>query len=91
MKKKKDISPEAGLRIRALRKRLGFTRKKFEELGGFKANTLRHLETGAQALQVTTARLLSNLFIYRFGLDPKEASEHSILHGEEEENLAKEE
>ena len=89
--KKKNISPEPGLRVRALRAKLGFTRKKFEELGGFKANTLRHLETGAQAMQATTARILSNLFIYRFEMDREEASEHTILYGKKEDDPVKEE
>ena len=87
---KKKVSPEPGLRVRALREQLGLTRKEFEELGGFKANTLRHLEAGNQAMQATTARILSNLFIYRFELDPEEASEHFILYGKKEDHPAKE-
>jgi transcriptional regulator with XRE-family HTH domain len=87
---KKNINPESGLRVRALREKLGLTRKQFEELGGFKAGTLRHLEKGNQAMQATTARMLSNLFIYRFELDPEEASEHVILYGKQGGNLAKE-
>jgi transcriptional regulator with XRE-family HTH domain len=87
---KKNISPEPGLRVRALREKLKLTRKQFEELGGFKAGTLRHLEKGNQAMQVTTARLLSNLFIYRFELSPEEASEHTILHGKNEDAPANE-
>lgn len=78
---KKDISPEPGVRIRLLRERLGFSRKQFETITGFKANTLRHLETGAQPVSPTTARMLSILFIYRFGMDNEEASEHYLLHG----------
>lgn len=78
---KKDISPEPGIRIRLLRERLGFSRKQFETLTGFKANTLRHLETGAQAVSPTTARMLSLVFIYRFGMDDDEASENYLLHG----------
>ena len=79
---KKNISPEPGMRIRFLRKQLGLTRKQFEDITGVKANTLRHLETGTQALSATTARVLSNLFIYLFGIKADEASEHFLLHGE---------
>jgi len=78
----KNISPDPGLRIRALRERLGFSRKEFETLTGFKANTLRHLETGSQRVSPTAARMLSIFFIYRFNLEHDEASERYILHGE---------
>lgn len=78
----KNISPEPGLRIRALREKLGYTRREFEELTGFKANTLRHLETGTQLLTPPAARMLANFFIYRFEMEPEEASEQFILHGE---------
>ena len=81
---KKDISPEPGIRIRLLREKLGFSRKQFETITGFKANTLRHLEKGSQAVSPTTARMLSNFFIYRFGLDDDEASEHYLLHGKKD-------
>ena len=87
---KKNISPEPGMRIRALREQLGLTLKQFEAVAGFKANTLRHLETGSQILQATTARVLSNLFIYRFEIDPQEASEHFLLHGKIENDSVKE-
>jgi len=83
---KKNISPEPGMRVRSLRESLGLTRKKFEEISGFKANTLRHLETGAQRLSPTVARLLSNLFIYRFNMESDEASEYFLLHGEKEDS-----
>jgi len=86
---KKKVSPEPGLRIRALREKLKLTRKEFEDLGGFKANTLRHLEAGNQAVQATTARILSNLFIHLFELTPEEASEHVILYGKKEDDPKK--
>ncbi|MCE3230994.1 MAG: Helix-turn-helix domain [Alphaproteobacteria bacterium] len=83
---KKNICPEPGKRVRFLRERLGFTRKQFEEVTGFKANTLRHLETGSQELSPTAARMLSNLFIYRFNIEPDEASEDFLLNGGEGDN-----
>lgn len=87
---KKNISHEPGLRIRFLREQLGLTRKQFEAITGFKANTLRHLETGSQLLHATTARMLSNLFIYRFEIEPEKASEHFLLHGKKENDPVKE-
>jgi transcriptional regulator with XRE-family HTH domain len=87
---KKNISSEPGMRIRLLREQLGLTRKQFETITGFKANTLRHLETGSQLLQATTARMLSNFFIHLFGLGPEKASEDFLLHGKEENDPVKE-
>jgi transcriptional regulator with XRE-family HTH domain len=69
------------MRVRLLREELGLTRKQFEDITGVKANTLRHLETGTQALSPTTARVLSNLFIYLFGIKAEEASEDFLLNG----------
>ncbi len=79
---KKNRSHNPGMRIRSLREQLGLTRKQFEDITGVKANTLRHLETGTQALSPTTARILSNLFIYLFDIKTEEASEHFLLYGE---------
>lgn len=87
---KKTISPEPGIRVRALREQLGLTRKQFEDITGFKSTTLRHLENGGQFLRPTTARMLSNFFIHCFGLEPDEASEHFILNGEKEDNSTQE-
>lgn len=79
---KKNISPEPGMRIRFLREQLGLTRKQFENITGVKANTLRHLEAGTQVLSPTTARVLSNLFIYLLGIKAEEASENFLLNGD---------
>jgi transcriptional regulator with XRE-family HTH domain len=85
---KKNISPEPGLRIRRLRKRLKLSRQEFEGLTGVSAHTLRHLETGSQELQPTRARSLAITFIYFFKLPEEEANEHFLLHGNQEDDSA---
>jgi transcriptional regulator with XRE-family HTH domain len=78
---KKTISPEPGMRVRALREKIGLTRKQFQEETGFKANTLRHIETGNQSLKPTVARMLAIFFTHLFYLSDDEASERVLLHG----------
>lgn len=79
---KKNISPEPGLRILNLRKRTGLSRAKLEAIAGVSASTLRYAETGKREVTTLQARLLSTIFIYRFGLEEEEASEGFLLHGE---------
>ena len=86
---KKSISPEPGMRIRFLREQLGLTRKQFENITGVKANTLRHLETGTQALSPTKARSLSIIFIYFFKFPEEESSEDFLLYGAKKNDLSR--
>lgn len=74
-----DILP--GKRIRSLRTRLRLSRKEFWEITGFSMSTLKELEIGRCAVTPSKARLLSMIFIWRFGLLPYEADEEFILHG----------
>ena len=78
---KDSISTEPGMRVRRLRERLHLTRQQFEKLTGVKANTLRHIETGSQALTPTKARSLSIIFMYYFKFSEEEASEDFLLYG----------
>ena len=80
-----NILPGPGLRILKLRKKLGFSREKFEKITGMSASTVRYFETGKREVPVLKARLLATIFIYRFDLKEEEASEDFILHGKQEE------
>ncbi len=78
---KKKASQEPGERIQTIRKKLGLSRSQFEELTGVSASTLRYFETGERELSPSKARLLSTIFVYRFGLKEEEASEFFLLNG----------
>lgn len=83
---KKSISPEPGKRIRQIRKKLGLSRARFEELTGVSASSLRYLETGTRELFPPKARLLATIFIYRFSLKEEEAGEYFLLYGEKKDD-----
>ena len=75
-------------KILYLREKLHLTRQQFEDLTGVKANTLRHIENGSQALSPTKARSLSIIFIYYFKFPEDEASEDFLLYGEKMDDLS---
>ena len=78
---KKYISPAPGKRILGLRKQTGLSRAEFEAVAGVSASTLRYMETGKREVSILQARLLSTIFIYRFGFEEGEASEDFLLYG----------
>lgn len=80
--RKKIIPSEEGKRIRSLRKKLGLSLTEFWEATGVNPHTLQKLESGESIVNISKARLISTLLIYRLGMAPEEASEEMILYGE---------
>ena len=79
---RKNISPEPGLRVRNLRKKLGLTRAEFHKKTGISASTLRAWEVGEVKLSPPKALTLSHMFVLLFKMPPEEASQEVILHGQ---------
>jgi len=85
---KKNISPEPGLRVRNLRKKLGLTRIEFHKKTGISASTLRAWEVGEVKLSPPKALTLSHMFILLFKLKPEEASQDVLLNGVKRDNIS---
>lgn len=77
----KNSKLDCGKRIFYLRKKMGLTRAKFEEITGMSSRTLRSLEIGERVLSPSKAILVCNLFKYVLKLDDEDVNPDFLLYG----------
>jgi len=83
-----DNNPKTpGMRIRALRMKLGMTREMFCHQSGISVGTLVSWEVGRRNISKVYAMLLSHILINDFGVNPEKASMDMILYGKNKDSL----